>query len=152
MRNVDRYFVCLGVLAGLGGLSMGLWMHFHESYALAEVHAHTNLIGWVTMTLFGLAYRTGMARKDAWAVAHLWVSGGAVATFPTGMVVVMLGGSAVLVDIGAILTVGSMALFAANVLRAFRTEQDDPKNARSERAAMPHGVAVDRWTARPRIG
>ena len=152
MRNVDRYFVCLGVLAGLGGLGIGLWMHFHESYALAEVHAHTNLIGWVTMTLFGLAYRSGMARKDAWAVAHLWVSGGAVASFPTGMVIVMLGGSAALVDIGAILTIASMALFAANVLRALCTEQDDPQNAGKERAAMTHGVAVDRWTSRPRIG
>ena len=119
MRHIDRCFLCLGVVAALVGLSMGVWMHVRESYTLYAVHAHVNLVGWVTMTLFGLAYRTGLAPKDRWAAVHFAISVGAVAALPTGMLVAMLGGTRALVHAGVILTVGSMVLFAANVVRGF---------------------------------
>jgi hypothetical protein len=143
MRNVDRYFVCLGVLAGLAGLSLGSWMHFHDSYALLQVHAHTNLVGWVTMMLFGLAYRSGLARKDGWAVAHFWVAAGGVAALPTGMVIAMLGGPTALVDAGAILTVASMVLFCANVLRALEFQPAEAKAVRRDPAAVGPSALAD---------
>jgi len=143
MRNVDRYFVCLGVLAGLAGLGLGSWMHFHDSYTLLQVHAHTNLVGWVTMTLFGLAYRSGLARQDGWAIVHFWVSAGAIAALPTGMVIAMLGGPTALVDAGTILTVASMVLFCANVVRALELRPAEAKAARHDRAAVGPSALAD---------
>ena len=53
----DFVFIGVGVLCLLGGEALGIWMGANENFALAPVHAHTNLIGWVTLSLYGLAHR-----------------------------------------------------------------------------------------------
>lgn len=44
-------------LAGLTGMSLGLYMGLAEDHSLAPSHAHLNLLGWVTMMLYGLYHR-----------------------------------------------------------------------------------------------
>ena len=53
----DIVFIGVGVLCLLGGEILGMWMGANQDFALAPVHAHTNLVGWVTLSLFGLAHR-----------------------------------------------------------------------------------------------
>ena len=55
--------------AALCGMSLGIFMGMSRDFTLAPVHAHINLLGWVTLALYGL-YHRGVARADnrlAWA-------------------------------------------------------------------------------------
>ena len=36
---------------------LGIYMGMHEDFTLAPVHAHINLLGWVTLALYGLYHR-----------------------------------------------------------------------------------------------
>ena len=42
---------------------LGIWMGMHEDFTLAPVHAHINLLGWVTLALYGL-YHRGVERAS----------------------------------------------------------------------------------------
>lgn len=63
-------------LAGLylvAGMSMGVWMGATRNFALAPVHAHVNLLGWVTLAvaaavfkLWPQAERTRLAQSFFW--------------------------------------------------------------------------------------
>ncbi len=54
---MSNTFLRLGVLFALVGLSLGYWMGASHQFMLAPVHAHLNLLGWVSMFLYGLFYR-----------------------------------------------------------------------------------------------
>jgi hypothetical protein len=56
MSLAYRFFV-IGVLFALTGMSLGTYMGMAQDFLLAPVHAHINLVGWVTHFLFGLYYR-----------------------------------------------------------------------------------------------
>lgn len=57
MKNIDRWFILMAFAYALIGMALGLWMGANEDYAQVPVHAHLNLVGWVSMALFGLIYR-----------------------------------------------------------------------------------------------
>ena len=58
MKNVDRWFILIGLLYGTFGVGFGIWMGIHERMELAPIHAHANLVGFAAMVLFGLIYRS----------------------------------------------------------------------------------------------
>lgn len=118
MRDLDRYFMFLGVLAALYGLGLGIWMGAQNNYQFMPLHAHANLFGWVTMALFALAYRTGLAQKDGWGAVHFWVSLAATLTFLPGIYIALARGNPKLTYIGAVLVAASFALFGINLWRA----------------------------------
>ena len=57
MKNVDRWFILIGLLYGALGFAFGIWVGINERFDQAHLHAHINLIGWASMVLFGLLYR-----------------------------------------------------------------------------------------------
>ncbi len=57
MKRVGDRFMQLAVLFALCGMSLGIWMGMTQNFTLAAAHAHINLLGWVSMMLFGLFYR-----------------------------------------------------------------------------------------------
>ncbi len=56
MPRVSAAFFFLGGLLLLAGMSLGQYMGAHEDFTLAPVHAHINLLGWVTLALYGTFY------------------------------------------------------------------------------------------------
>jgi cbb3-type cytochrome oxidase subunit 1 len=58
MKNVDRWFILTGLLYGTFGVAFGIWMGIHERFDLAPIHAHANLVGFASMLLFRLIYRS----------------------------------------------------------------------------------------------
>ena len=120
MSKIDRYFLGTGVALGVVGLTQGIVMGITQDFTYASVHAHLNLVGWVTLALFGLAYRLELARNDAWAVLHYFVALAGAVIFPIGIYVSMSRQQELLAIIGALLTLGSMLLFSVNFLRALR--------------------------------
>lgn len=69
-----HWFLRLAVLYGIAGICMGLYMSATNDFVWHPVHAHLNLLGWVTMALFGLFYRAHpAAAASGLAKAHFWL-------------------------------------------------------------------------------
>lgn len=83
LRISDFCFV-VAALAALGGMSLGIFMGSAQDFTLAPAHAHLNLLGWVTMALYGLYHRaaertTGLAgwlQAGSGALGAMLMAGG----------------------------------------------------------------------------
>jgi uncharacterized membrane protein YgdD (TMEM256/DUF423 family) len=56
MKCVPAACFTLASLAAVAGISLGMFMGINDDHTLTPVHAHINLIGWVSMFLFGAYY------------------------------------------------------------------------------------------------
>ena len=54
MSDVSNWFLRSAPCWALAGMGLGLHMAASQDHSLHPVHAHVNLLGWVTMGLFGL--------------------------------------------------------------------------------------------------
>jgi len=67
-------FLRLAVVYALLGVTLGIVMAASHDYTLRPVHAHLNLLGWASMGLFGLWYRSAPAAAETrLAKAHFWL-------------------------------------------------------------------------------
>ena len=64
MKTVDINFIAIGSLWLVVGMLLGIGMGAAHNFALAPLHAHINLIGFVCHAVFGMAYRHWPALKD----------------------------------------------------------------------------------------
>ena len=80
MRNIDRWFILIGLLYGTFGFAFGIWVGINERFDQAHLHAHINLIGFASMVLFGLLYRAfpALAENKLAAVHFILFNLGAV--------------------------------------------------------------------------
>jgi NADH:ubiquinone oxidoreductase subunit 3 (subunit A) len=53
MPNIARMYFITAVCFLIAGILVGLKMSIAHDYAAVGAHAHINLLGWVTMALFG---------------------------------------------------------------------------------------------------
>ena len=124
IKTIDRLFLGSAIACALVGLSVGLVMGMTQNFAFASAHAHLNLVGWVSLALFGLAYRSGIAVCDRWAVIHYFVALSGAVLLPIGIALVVLYQQPIVAILGSLLTLSSMIIFATNVLR--RRQQTAP--------------------------
>jgi hypothetical protein len=69
MPRVSAAFFALGVVCLLIGMGMGMNMGASEDFTLMPAHAHLNLLGWVTMAIYGTFYaltHASLKPKLAW--------------------------------------------------------------------------------------
>ena len=72
MRNIDRIFILTGAFFAVAGMCTGLWMVAVNSFVYSKIHAHINLLGWVSLAIYGVVYRIYPAMKDcSLALTHL---------------------------------------------------------------------------------
>ncbi len=64
----------IGSLTALIGVSLGIYMGISHDHVLAPVHVHLNLIGWVSMFLFGLFYKVHPSSIGTLAIAQVLLS------------------------------------------------------------------------------
>ena len=106
------YFLC--------GVGLGLHMAKSGNHSMFPVHAHLNLLGWVSMALFGLIYQCFPAMADSkLASAHFWIYNLA---FPVQMVTLFmfLGGNEAIepvLGIASMVMGFSVLLFVVNVFK-----------------------------------
>ena len=71
---MSNWFLRIAVLYFIAGVSLGIGMAASGDVSLRPVHVHLNLLGWVSMTLFGLFYRAlPAAAETRLAKAHFWI-------------------------------------------------------------------------------
>ena len=74
MKNISQWFLRLSILYLIAGVSLGIFMAASHDHSMDPVHAHLNLLGWVTMALFGLFYRAWPeAAASRLAKVHFWL-------------------------------------------------------------------------------
>jgi hypothetical protein len=121
--EVSTGFFRAAPIAALLGMGLGLAMGARQDFTLMPVHAHLNLLGWVSMMLFGLFYRL-VPGTDAGFLPrlHLGLAVGGVALMVPALALVLWGhpGAEPAVLLGSFLTITGMAIFALVVFRATR--------------------------------
>jgi hypothetical protein len=121
MARLSDRFLQLGVLFALTGMGLGVWMGATENFQLAPVHAHINLLGWVSMLIYGLVYRVvPQATEGKLPVIHFWLAVLTVLVMIPLLALFILGNRAVapLLGIDSIGLWLSMLLFAVIVFKA----------------------------------
>lgn len=118
MRNVAFWFFATATIYVTIGMVWGIVMSASGDHTLGPAHAHLNLIGWVTMALFGVYYQlVPQAARGLLPRAHFAIATAGVVLIVPGIAMAVQGGDETLAKIGSLLTVLSMVLFVYVVFR-----------------------------------
>ena len=117
MKSLPFYFIAASVIFALLGMGYGMYMAGSENHLLAGAHAHNNLLGWVTMAIYGLYYRAVPAAIGRLATVHFWITLVANLIFPIGIALAILVTTPLLAAIGGGLEMLAMLIFGWIVLR-----------------------------------
>jgi len=123
MGRISDRFLQLGVLAALIGMTMGVVMGARQDFTLAPAHAHLNLLGWASMMIYGLFYRAFPGAGRGWlAAGQFWLSVIGLVVLIPSLALELLGNQKAMagIAVGSLLTLLSMAFFAAIVVGATR--------------------------------
>lgn len=109
------------VLAAVAGMLWGLHMAISDNHAAMPAHAHLNLLGWVSLFLFGLYYRL-YPSLDTARVAFLqvwvWIVGSVVMAIGVGLVSTGTTSAEPIAAAGSLIVLFGMLLFGWIVVRA----------------------------------
>ena len=104
----------------IAGMSMGIAMAIAQDHSVMPAHAHLNLLGWVSLFLFGIYYRLHPA-ADASRLALVQVGTWCVGTviLTVAVAAIHLGHTAAdpIAGIGSLVLLADMLLFAVFVFR-----------------------------------
>lgn len=121
MPRVSAAFFVTGGLFVLIGMLWGMYMGANQNFQLAPAHAHLNLLGWVTMALYGgfyaLTART-MSHRLAWT-NYVLSTLGVLVMIPAVAMVLSTGDKSLekVVAVGGGLTLLSLLVFLASAFR-----------------------------------
>jgi len=108
------WFLRFGVVFAILGMGLGIFMGAVHDFTLAPVHAHINLVGWVSMFLAGLFYHTHPQAEGFWSRLHLFVAVPAMVVMVAGIY-----GAETVAPWGVpVAIVGSLAVIIAMILFA----------------------------------
>lgn len=81
MSNITVWFIRCAMVYLVAAVLMGVHMaHQGPFYPMIPIHTHINLLGWMSMMIFGVAYHIlpRFSGQPLWserlAVAHLWLA------------------------------------------------------------------------------
>ena len=121
MPRVSAAFFLTGGLFVLMGMIAGMYMGAIQDFRLAPAHAHLNLLGWVTMALYGTFYAlTAKTMRPALAWTNYAFSAvGVVFAIPSLAYMLLTGSTALAAPMiaGEVLTVLAMVVFLVSVVR-----------------------------------
>jgi cbb3-type cytochrome oxidase subunit 1 len=114
-------FFKISVVYFVIAIILGIVMGIIHDFALTPVHAHLNLLGWVSMALFGAIYHFyPQAGNTKLATTHFWLHNLGVPIMQGGLGYMVLTGNeslTVIVIIASLAVVLGGILFAINVFR-----------------------------------
>src|SRR3954452_20475496 len=108
------------VLFGLLGMGMGIAMAIARDHATMPAYAHLNLLGWVSLFLFGLYYRLNPAldvSRLALVQVGVWSFGTGVLTIALAAIHMGYEAAYPVAAVRSLIVVAAMLLFAALVFR-----------------------------------
>lgn len=121
MPRVSAAFFVTGGLFVLIGMFIGMYMGANEDFRISMAHAHLNLVGWVTMSLYGVFYALTaktMSKKLAW-INYILSTVGVLLMIPTLAVFLITRQASMVAPMvaGEVLTVLSLLTFLVSAVR-----------------------------------
>ncbi len=118
MKGVALWFFSVAALCVTIGMGWGIVMSATQDHSMAPAHAHLNLIGWVTMGLFGLYYHVvPAAAESVLAKVHFALAFAGVVVIVPGIIQALNQTGETMAKLGSVLTILSMLVFLFTVLR-----------------------------------
>ena len=124
MPRVSLAFFSVAALYGLIGMSWGMHMSASQNHSLMPAHAHLNLLGWVSLFLFGIYYERRPAldtSRLAMIQVVLWSIGTVVLTIAVAAIHLGYHAADPVAGLASLLVLAAMMMFAYFV---FRPERD----------------------------
>jgi hypothetical protein len=110
----------LAVLFVIVGMAMGIAMAMSQDHSAMPAHAHLNLLGWVSLFLFGIYYeRRPALDRSRLALIQVGVWSGGTVLLTIGVAAVHMGYAAAepIAAISSIIVLAAVLLFAYFVFR-----------------------------------
>lgn len=118
MTNPPKWFFATAAIFALCGMIWGIQMSASHDHTLSPAHGHLNLIGFVSMSIFGAYYAlTPQAAESRLAAVHFGLTFMTVVVLTPGIAMAIADGGETLAQIGSVLAVITMALFVFVILR-----------------------------------
>jgi hypothetical protein len=119
----------LAVLFVIAGMAMGIGMAASQDHSIMPAHAHLNLLGWVSLFLFGIYYERRPAldaSRLALVQVIIWSFGTVILTI--AVAALHLGYTAFdpVAAIASLIVLAAMVLFAYFVFRPVRSIASSP--------------------------
>lgn len=120
MQTQAKRWVLLAVTYFLFGVLLGIGMGISEDHRLMGVHAHMNLLGWVSLALTGIIYHLfPAAAASGLARAHFWIYNAGLPVMLIGLADKLLGRNQLepVLGLGSLAVAVGVLLFVINVLK-----------------------------------
>lgn len=120
----------LAVLFVIAGMAMGIGMAATQNHAIMPAHAHLNLLGWVSLFLFGIYYERRPAlnaSRLAMMQVVLWSAGTVVLTIAVAAIHLGYTAADPVAGISSILVLAAMLMFGYFVYRPAPLGESEPK-------------------------
>ncbi len=118
---VPQMCFALASVTAVIGVSLGIYMGIAHDFTLTPVHAHVNLLGWVSLCLMGLYYRAHAPAVGKAAATQVAVYAVGYIAMTSGMAGMFLGDRDAFFPLtlaGSIMVWLGFAMFAAIVIAA----------------------------------
>jgi hypothetical protein len=113
MFEIDRAYVAIALLWAVAGMLLGLYMGIAADNKLLTVHVAMLLSGFVTLAIYGMAYRLWPAmKKSPLALAQFWITAIGSAGVIAGSYFFATSGSVPLAAIGSVAMIIGSALMS----------------------------------------
>jgi|SRR5690606_4798622 hypothetical protein len=119
----DIIFITAALVCLLFGEGLGIYMGIGQDFTLSPAHAHLNMLGWVTLALFGLTHRTFPALGASRLAGLQCVM--AIAfniAMPAGLAIALSGGPATMVKFASLGVLLATLLFVWLFIRWARAD------------------------------
>ena len=118
MTKLPTWFFATAAIFAICGMICGIQMAASHDHSLSPAHGHLNLIGFVSMSVFGAYYALSpQAAASRLAMVHFVLAIVTVLILTPGIAMAIAGQGETLGKVGSVLAVLSMALFLFVVLR-----------------------------------
>jgi cobalamin synthase len=102
-------------------------MGVSQSFQFTPIHAHLNLLGWASLAMFGLIYKSyPELAKSRLAMAHFALSSLSSIVFPLGLYLAIAHANPLLAVAASFLALGGVLVFFTNLVRVFFGATGDP--------------------------
>lgn len=113
----------LAVLFVIAGIAMGIGMAASQDHSIMPAHAHLNLLGWVSLFLFGVYYeRRPALDRSRLAIAQVcvWSLGTVILTLAVAAIHLGYTSAEPVAGIASLIVLSAVLLFAYFVFRPVR--------------------------------
>jgi hypothetical protein len=113
MLEIDRRYVLIALMLGSAGMLLGLYIGVASDHRLLDVHVALMLSGFVTLAIYGFAFRLWPSMKKAeLARIQFWTAIVGALVLILGSYLFATSGSVPLAAIGSILSIVAAAMMA----------------------------------------